>query len=68
MPVASRAEVEVNGLDAEVINKIRWPEMINTYRVDLRVPRGMTRNKVPVVIRANGRQRPPVMLPVRARP
>jgi uncharacterized protein (TIGR03437 family) len=60
--------VEVDGVNAEVINKIGWPEMVNTYRVDFRVPRGITRSEVPVVIRVNGRIGPSVMLYVRVRP
>jgi uncharacterized protein (TIGR03437 family) len=68
LPVAARASVEVDGVNAEVINKIGWPAMVNTYRVDFRVPHGMKRSEVPVVIRVNGRSGPSVMLYVRVRP
>jgi uncharacterized protein (TIGR03437 family) len=36
--VNSPVEVSVNGQSADVINKIGWPGLIDTYRVDFRVP------------------------------
>jgi len=68
LPVVAPVTVEVDGVNAEVVNKIGWPEMVNTYRLDFRVPRGIIRSEVPVVIRVNGRTGPSVMLHVRARP
>ena len=38
LPVASAITVHVNGHPAEVALQIGWPEMVNTYRVDFRVP------------------------------
>ena len=38
--VNSPVAVTVNGLAAEVINSIGWPGLVDTYRVDLRVPDG----------------------------
>jgi uncharacterized protein (TIGR03437 family) len=38
--VNSPVEVFVNGQSAEVLNKIGWPGMSDTYRVDFRVPEG----------------------------
>jgi hypothetical protein len=41
-PVNSPIAVLVNGQQAEVINAIGWPELVDTYRVDFRVPGGTT--------------------------
>jgi uncharacterized protein (TIGR03437 family) len=38
--VNSPVEVKVNGQSAEVINAVGWPGLVNTYRVDFRVPSG----------------------------
>ena len=38
--VNSPIEVSVNGKPAEVINKIGWPGLVDTYRIDFRVPDG----------------------------
>ena len=38
--VNSPVEVSVNGQSAEVINKIGWPGLVDTYRIDFRVPDG----------------------------
>jgi uncharacterized protein (TIGR03437 family) len=40
LPVNSPLVVTVNGRDAEVVNGIGWPGMVDTYRVDFRVPEG----------------------------
>ena len=40
--VNSPVEVTINGRDAEVINKIGWPGAMDHYRVDFRVPDGLT--------------------------
>ena len=39
--VNSPVEVSVNGQSAEVINKIGWPGLVDTYRIDFRVPDGI---------------------------
>jgi len=39
--VNSPVAVTVNGLDAGVINSIGWPGLVDTYRVDFRVPDGV---------------------------
>jgi uncharacterized protein (TIGR03437 family) len=36
--VNSPVDVTVNGQTAEVINKIGWPGLVDTYRVDFRLP------------------------------
>jgi uncharacterized protein (TIGR03437 family) len=38
--VNSPVDVTVNGKPADVINKIGWPGLVDTYRVDFRVPDG----------------------------
>ena len=40
-PVKSPVAVTVNGQDAEVVNALGWPGLVDTYRVDFRVPGGM---------------------------
>ena len=40
--VNSPVDVTVNGKSADVINKIGWPSLVDTYRVDFRVPDGIT--------------------------
>jgi len=39
--VNSPVDVTVNGQPADVINKIGWPGLVDTYRVDFRVPDGV---------------------------
>ena len=39
--VNSPIEVTVNGNSVDVINKVGWPGMLDTYRVDFRVPDGV---------------------------
>jgi uncharacterized protein (TIGR03437 family) len=38
LPVNSPVAVTVNGSPAEVINAIGWPGLVDTYRIDFRVP------------------------------
>ena len=40
--VNSPVDVTMNGKSADVINKIGWPGLVDTYRVDFRVPDGTT--------------------------
>ena len=40
--VNSPVVVSVNGQSAEMINAIGWPGLVDTYRVDFRVPDGIT--------------------------
>jgi uncharacterized protein (TIGR03437 family) len=40
--VNSPVAVTVNGQSADLINKLGWPELVDTYRVDFRVPEGTT--------------------------
>lgn len=38
--VSSPVEITVNGIEADVVNKIGWPGTTDTYRIDFRVPPG----------------------------
>src|SRR5262249_43092130 len=40
--VNSPVSVTLNGKPADVINKIGWPRLVDTYRLDIRVPDGIT--------------------------
>jgi uncharacterized protein (TIGR03437 family) len=42
LQVNSPVAVTVNGKDAELVNSIGWPGLVDTYRVDFRVPDGAT--------------------------
>jgi hypothetical protein len=50
--VNSPVDVTVNGNPAEVINSIGWPGLVNTYRVDFRVPDGVTAGMASIQIAA----------------
>ena len=52
LAVNSPLAVTVNGLDAEVVNGIGWPGMVDTYRVDFRFPEGMTAGTASVQLSA----------------
>jgi len=50
--VNSPVEVSIAGQDAEVMNKFGWPGTVDMYRIDIRVPRGLTPGIHPVRIGA----------------
>lgn len=52
LPVNSPLTVKVNGKDAEVINGLGWPGLVDTYRVDFRVPEGMAAGTASVQLSA----------------
>lgn len=52
LPVNSPLSVKVGGLDAEVVSGIGWPGLVDTYRVDFRVPPGMTAGTASVQLTA----------------
>ncbi len=52
LPVNSPLAVTVNGQEAEVVNAIGWPGLVDTYRVDFRVPSGMVAGTVSVQLTA----------------
>jgi len=64
LPVASAVGVRVNGRPAEVALQIGWPEMVNTYRVDFRVPEGTSPGTTRVEVTAGGTTGPAVPIPL----
>lgn len=50
--VNSPLAVTVNGQDAEVVNGCGWPGLVDTYRVDFRVPPGMVAGTASVQLSA----------------
>ena len=50
--VNSPVEVTVNGVAVEAINAIGWPGLVNTYRVDFRVPVGTASGPIAVQLSA----------------
>ncbi len=50
--VNSPVDVTVNGQAAEIMNAIGWPGMVNTYRVDFRVPTGASSGPISVQLSA----------------
>jgi hypothetical protein len=63
--VNSPVEVTVNGMAAEVINKIGWPGETDTYRVDIRLPSGIAPGPVSLQITAAWIPGSAVTVPVR---
>jgi uncharacterized protein (TIGR03437 family) len=52
LPVNSPVAVTVNGQDAEVVNAAGWPGLVDTYRVEFRVPPGMVAGTASVQLSA----------------
>ena len=50
--VNSPVELKVNGRSAEVINSNGWPGLVDTYRIDFRVPEGLTAGMASIQITA----------------
>jgi hypothetical protein len=65
LPVANDVVVYVSGKPARVTAKIGWPEKVNTYRVDFRIPEGTRRGLSTVQIFAGRLTGPVVRIPVR---
>lgn len=51
-PVNSPLTLTVNGQEAEVINGVGWPTLVDTYRVDFRVPEGLAAGTASVQLSA----------------
>jgi hypothetical protein len=62
--VNSPVEVTLGGKPANVINKVGWPGTTDTYRVDIRVPDGVTPGMAALQMTVAFIQAPPVSLPV----
>jgi uncharacterized protein (TIGR03437 family) len=56
--------VTVGGKDAEVINKIGWPGTHDLYRVDFRVPAGISPGMVTIQLTSAWIPGPEVKIPV----
>lgn len=52
LPVNSPLSVKLNGQDAEVVSAVGWPGLVDTYRVDVRVPSGMVAGTASVQLTA----------------
>ncbi|MBI4902675.1 MAG: hypothetical protein HY820_03520 [Acidobacteria bacterium] len=63
--VNSPVEMSVGGKDAEVINKVGWPGTSDLYRVDFRVPPGLSPGLATLRITAAWIPGPEVTIPVR---
>ena len=50
--VTSPVDVTVNGTPAELINNIGWPGLVDTYRIDFRVPGGTAAGTASIQITA----------------
>ena len=62
--VNSPVAVTVNGQAAEVVNSIGWPGLVDTYRVDFRVPDGATAGAAMIQLTAAWIAGPSVNVPV----
>ena len=62
--VNSPVTISVNSQQAEVINAIGWPELVNTYRIDFRVPAGTTSGMASIQVSAAWISGAPVSIPV----
>lgn len=65
LEVASPVEVRVDGQPAEVMQKIGWPEMVNRYRVDFRIPEKVRTGEPEVVVTRGGDTGLPTPIAVR---
>ena len=52
-------------LPADPVNQIGWPDAVNTYRLDFRVPKGTHPGMAEVEVTADGITGQPVALPIR---
>jgi len=62
--VNSPVEVSVAGRAAEVVNRIGWPGLTGSYRVDIRVPDGISRGMATVQMSAAWITGPDVEIPI----
>jgi uncharacterized protein (TIGR03437 family) len=62
--VNSPVEVKLGGIEAEVINKVGWPGTYDLYRVDVRVPSGLTPGTAALQLTAAWIPGPEVSIPV----
>jgi uncharacterized protein (TIGR03437 family) len=65
LPVAGSVEVRVDGRLTEVVQKIGWPETVDTYRLDFVVPKVEGPGRAFVAIKAAGVTGPSVPILIR---
>ena len=56
--------VSVNGQQAEVINALGWPGLVDTYRADFRVPDGTKAGLAAIQLNAAWIPSPPVTISI----
>jgi hypothetical protein len=64
LEVNSPVDVTVNGKSADVLNKIGWPGLVDTYRVDFRMPEGIVAGMVAIQLTAAWIAGPSVNIPI----
>ena len=62
--VNSPVDVTIGGQPAELINKVGWPGLVDTFRVDFRVPGGIAAGMTPVQLAAAWIGGSPVNIPI----
>jgi uncharacterized protein (TIGR03437 family) len=62
--VNSPIDVTVNGKPAEVISSVGWPGLVDTYRIDFRVPDGTAAGMAPIQISAAWIGGPELRIPI----
>jgi hypothetical protein len=62
--VASPVQVSVDGKPAEVLLKVGWPQMVNRYRVDFRIPKEVRPGAPAVAVTCCGTTGPSIPIPV----
>jgi hypothetical protein len=65
LDIASPVGVRVGGESAEVLREIGWPDTINHYRLDVRIPKDVRPGEVAIEITASHVTGPAVTIPVR---
>ena len=64
LDVAGPVSVRVGGQTVEVVRQIGWPQKINSYRLDFRIPKNARAGNVGVEITALNVTGPAVLIPV----
>jgi uncharacterized protein (TIGR03437 family) len=64
LDVAAPVSVRVGGQSVEVIRQIGWPQKVNRYRLDFRIPQNARPGEVGVEITASNVAGPAVTIPV----
>jgi hypothetical protein len=64
LEAVSPVEVLVDGQPAEIVTKIGWPEKVNLYRVDFRIPGNVRSGQRAVQVTCRGATGPSAVIPV----